>query len=74
MSSSPVSAWWSDCGKNLGDVNLIEDTSVTVVSAIETASLSSSRPARLFGELKKACFCLVDALRKVGWFGGFRSL
>ena len=66
MSSSPVSAWWSDCGKNFGDVNFIGEKSVMVVSATETASLSSSRPSRLFGVLKKACFCLVDALRKVG--------
>ena len=74
MSSSPVSAWWSDCGKNLGDVNFTGEKSAMVVSAIEAASLSSSRPARLFGVLKKACFCLAEALRKVGWFGGFRSL
>ena len=64
MSSSPVSAL-SDIGKNLGFANFVGENSV-VADFARVSTLSESRSVRLFGFVKKLCFCFAEALRKVG--------
>ena len=64
MSSRPVSAW-SEFEKNLGFANLVGENSDAVVFARDPI-LSVSRVVRLFGLVKKPCFCFAEALRNVG--------